>query len=153
MARVARVRSQDERKLIAKVKSSESERDELFYAVQIPLLIHVGATSFRERDMNQASQIVVSMAENFLFPQEQHVERRDCEPPDKSGEPADTISIAVLPPSWQLLQNIVASEFFIWPFSSEGAFVVDRSQMIVDCGINIVPKFWASCHRSYLSQV
>ena len=91
-------RSKDERKFSAIVQGTSS----LFYlAFQIPLLIDIGATAFREGDMDNATRIVVSRAS--ILPRQQQVERRAREPPDKS----DTLSSESWPPNWQL--NITVS--------------------------------------------
>lgn len=78
----ARMKSQDERKLTTQLRASEN--GDLFYVyVQIPLLMSIRATPFREGDMCIASQIVASIAENLAFPQQHWIERRAREPPDK----------------------------------------------------------------------
>ena len=60
MVLVTRMESQYRRKFSAIVKRGmRSSSDGLFYAqVQIPLLINIGATSFCERDIDNANQIL-----------------------------------------------------------------------------------------------
>ena len=71
------MKSQDDSKISAIVRSSTNT---LFYcAVQIPFLIDIGATTFREGDMgmDDAIEIIVaSAAEISVLPQQKRIKRR-----------------------------------------------------------------------------
>ena len=73
---LVRIKSQAERKstTIVKIGTHQDSSDELIYAVRIPLPMTIGVTSFREKDIAKANQIVVSAAEISLLPSQLQIE-------------------------------------------------------------------------------
>jgi hypothetical protein len=149
---MTQTKSQDERKSSTLFRSRK--RDYLIYeAVQIPLLISIGATSFREGDMCIASQIMASMAKN------QHIEWQSREPPDKSSaledkkghssevertlrrEPTRSTSAEVIAVSNATMSTSNAMD-------SKRAF---DARHHVSRDINVSPEFWISYNDEYSS--
>ena len=96
------MKSQNERELSTKFKST------LFYCpVQISLLIHIGASSFREGDIDNANQLLPCQQRFERWtrqPPEQQAERRAREPPDKCSTPSSRQSNIVVLPSVPIIE-------------------------------------------------